>query len=62
MESFVFVKSDSYVEELEDEIQKAFNKGRRIGIAFVTANGKKDESLQGIITPWDIISLNDNNG
>ena len=55
MESFVYVKATSYVDELEEKIESAFNMGKRIGLAFVTASGSNKDKLQGIITPWDII-------
>lgn len=57
MEEFLFVKSTMYVDDLEKEIQKYFSKNKRVGIAFLTANGREDEPIQGIITPWDIISM-----
>lgn len=59
MEQFIFVKSTEYVEEVERKIENAFKRGIRIGIAFVTSNGKQSGRLQGIITPWDIIALDD---
>lgn len=55
MESFLFFKPTAYVEELKDKIEVEFKKGKRIGIVFITNNGKRSEPLQGIITPWDII-------
>ena len=58
MEEFIFIDPNKYVEELEHEIEERFNEQRRIGMAFVTLNGKSDGNLQGIITPWDIIALN----
>ncbi len=56
MEEFIFFSSQSYLEELEMEFEKAYRKGKRIGIAFMTPNGKSYEKLQGIITPWDMIA------
>ena len=56
MEEFIFFRSNSYLEELENEFEKAYRKGKRIGIAFMTQNGKSYEKLQGIITPWDMIA------
>ena len=56
MEEFIFFSSQRYLEELEIEFEKAYRKGKRIGIAFMTQNGKEDEKLQGIITPWDLIA------
>ena len=59
MEEFLFVKATMYVEDLEKEIQQYFSKNKRVGIAFLTANGRENEPIQGMITPWDIISLVD---
>lgn len=56
MEEFIFFSSQNYLEELEMEFEKAYRKGKRIGIAFMTPNGKSYEKLQGIITPWDMIA------
>lgn len=57
MEEFLFVKATMYVEDLEKEIQKYFYKNKRVGIAFLTINGRENEPIQGMITPWDIISV-----
>ncbi len=54
---FIFFKNKGYVDELEDEFERAFRHGKRISMAFITANGKADEKLLGIITPWDIIAV-----
>ncbi len=59
MESFIFVKSSLYVEEIEDLFEQSFGKKKKIAVAFVTNNGRPDEPLQGIITPWDILANND---
>lgn len=59
METFIFVKASMYVDDLEDEVQRYFAKNKRVGITFVTANGRENEPIQGIITPWDIISVSD---
>ena len=55
MEEFLFVKPTMYVEDLEKEIEKNFYKNKRVGIAFITVNGRENEPIQGMITPWDII-------
>lgn len=59
MEEFLFVKATMYVEDLEKEIQKYFARNKRVGIAFLTVNGRAQEPIQGMITPWDIISVAD---
>ena len=56
MEDFIFFGANRYVEDLEKEFESSFKKGRRIGITFITTNGKPTEPLQGIITPWDIVA------
>ncbi len=56
MEEFLFFKATSYVDELENEFEKTFRNKKRIGMVFLTANGKVTEELQGIITPWDILA------
>ena len=56
MEEFLFVKATMYVDDLEKEVQKYFSQNKRVGIAFLTANGRESEPIQGLITPWDIIS------
>jgi FOG: CBS domain len=58
MEEFLFFKASSYVEELENEFEKTFRNGKRIGMVFLTASGKSTEELQGILTPWDILAAN----
>ncbi len=57
MEEFLFVRASMYVEDLEKEIQRYFNKNKRVGIAFLTVNGREHEPIQGMVTPWDIIAL-----
>lgn len=61
MEEFIFYKASGYVENLEIEFERAFKRGKRIGIVFLTQSGKPNEKLQGIITPWDIIAMTKQN-
>ena len=56
MEEFIFIKSTVYVDDLEDLIEKAFHNGKRVGMAFLTADGRQASPLYGIVTPWDIIA------
>ena len=57
MEEFLFVRASMYVEDLEKEIQRYFNQNKRVGIAFLTANGRENEPILGMVTPWDILSV-----
>ncbi|MBQ3106622.1 MAG: CBS domain-containing protein [Eggerthellaceae bacterium] len=56
-ESFRFVPRNMYVSELADLFEEADRAQDRIGMVFVTQNGKPSERLLGIITAWDIASL-----
>lgn len=56
-EKFRFIKQDSYVYEIEDVFEEAFHKNERIGMLFVTAHGKAEEKILGIITPWDVLAV-----
>lgn len=54
-EIFKFVPADmklSYVEKLYEE---ARNNHERIGLVFLTENGKPDERLLGVLTSWLIV-------
>ena len=51
-----YVSDRTNLEELENKFEEYYKKGKRVGIAFLTQNGTATEKLQGIVTPWDIIS------
>lgn len=55
-ESFRFVPRDTSVFEVEELFKKAADGGDRIGLIFVTQNGKQNERILGILTPWDLPS------
>lgn len=59
MEEFLFFKSSLYIEELENKFEEAFNRGKRIGVTFLTQSGSRTEKLLGIVTPWDIIAASE---
>jgi len=54
---FIFVKSDSYADELEERIEEVLKSGVRTELAIVTSTGSKNEKMLGIITPWEIIKI-----
>lgn len=57
MEQFMFASMNTYLEKIEERIENAYKQHKRIGVVFLTDNGKADGKLQGIITPWDIIGV-----
>lgn len=59
---FKFVPKNDAVLHLRQLCDEALKKRKRIGMFFVTENGKSDEPLLGILTVWDIagaLDLND---
>lgn len=53
-ESFRFVASNTPLNEIQALFENALEDVDRIGMVFVTANGKPHEKMLGIITAWDI--------
>ena len=53
-ETFRFVSRDTLVSDISDMFDEALQQEERIGMIFVTENGKSDEELLGIITAWDV--------
>ena len=58
-EVFRFVPKNDPIAHLRDLCAKALEKHERIGMFFVTENGKADEPLLGILTVWDIAGVAD---
>lgn len=58
LEVFRFERMDIYVDDLQQRFKEEFEKGKRIGMLFITQNGKNGEGILGIITPWDILANN----
>lgn len=56
-ESFRFISGSETLASIRKRFQKAYGSDDRIGMLFVTANGKADGKLQRIITAWDIASV-----
>ncbi len=54
-EEYLFVKSDTYIDELEDIFDSISSKGRRVGLVFLTKNGSREEPILGMLSPWDVI-------
>ncbi len=54
-ERFLFAKPSAYVEDIEEMIEQESRKGKRVIMIFLTATGKENSQLRGMLTPWDII-------
>lgn len=55
-QSYRFISQDMLVSDIGEIFSKASDKNDRIGMIFVTQNGKESEKILGIITAWDVAS------
>lgn len=55
-EKFVFLHRKASLSEVFEIFNKAIKVRQRIGMVFITENGKSDEKPLGIITAWDLAS------
>lgn len=53
-ETFEFVGELTPASEIADLFEQSLKNQQRLGMVFVTANGKEAERLLGIITAWDM--------
>ncbi len=56
-ESFAFIPSDLPADSIEKMFDTATKEGKRIGLLFVTTNGKSGGKLLGIISAWDMAGV-----
>lgn len=57
-EYYEFVKRSDEIDIIVSLFDTYHNKGKKLVMLFVTESGKSHESILGIITPYDIVSLN----
>ena len=51
---FLFAERKMPIDELSDLFDEAAQSGQKLGMIFVTEQGKESEALLGIITAWDV--------
>lgn len=54
-EYFVFLPKSSYFYEIQDLFKYTQTRKKLLSVIYITPNGRRDEPLLGMITPWDII-------
>lgn len=54
-ERFEFVSKYVYLEDIKELFKKSYNSNKRLSLIFITANGKREEKILGLITPWDVL-------
>ena len=55
-EQFSFMGWNALLSEAEDRFEEHFRKNERLGMIFLTQNGKQTEKLMGILTAWDLLA------
>ncbi len=55
METFIFISKNKNIYDVENLFKNYFSMHKRIGCVFVTANGKKEENILGMLTAWDVL-------
>lgn len=55
MEVFTFHDKGTYIDELQEEFHRQFEDNKRVGVAFITENGKRGEAVTHMLTAWDVI-------
>lgn len=55
-ETFKFIKPNTDIERVYDLFTSIESPNRRVGALFITASGKRNDRLTGLITAWDILS------
>lgn len=53
-EQYAFAAKNALISDVSNLFHKALDQGARIGMVFLTQNGKETERLQGIVTAWDL--------
>lgn len=54
-EVYVFIKENTLIDEAEEMCEAYYKNRYKIGLFFMTENGKPDGKLIGAITPWTIL-------
>ena len=56
-EYFDFIKRNEELASAQNLFNKSIKKDKKLVMLFVTENGKKNEKILGILTPWDLLDM-----
>jgi len=54
-EHYWFIAKDAPIEEIISLFGRTMKDGKKLKMLFVTENGKPEERIMGLITPWNIL-------
>jgi len=52
---YTFVSMDTPLDAVEDIFQDNYKHRQLISVAYITQNGRTNESILGMLTPWDLL-------
>lgn len=52
---FAFVPRNGSIYASERLLRESFDRGQRLDMLFVTENGREQERVLGLLTPWDVL-------
>ncbi len=58
---FAFVSRAGSIYVTERLLRESFDHGRRLDMLFITENGREEEQILGLLTPWDVLGQEYNN-
>ena len=58
MQVYAFASMNAYADEVIDLFEQKLEDGKRVRLVLLTASGRPDDRLRGILTPWDLIAAN----
>ena len=53
-EIFKFVSRDELLIDVQEMFQNSLKENKRLAVIYITENGKVDENILGMVTPWDM--------
>ncbi len=56
-EHYTFVKEKELMQNVANLFDKMYENGKRLAVIFVTKDGREDQPILGVITPFDILKL-----
>ena len=54
-ERFLLLSASATYHDVRDAFERAGERDSRLAAVFITENGKLDEPLMGMLTPWDVL-------
>ena len=58
-ENYEFVAADATYIEVRKRFEQPRAKNKRVAVIFITQDGRRDQPLLGMLTPWDVLGQNE---